>query len=95
MRKKTVSCEEGISLLIYLEKLGSILEPISRLIKGCTIASLQEGDKAPEFELLDQNNNKVSLSNYSGKKLLIYFTPRQTHLGAQLSPAACEMQPRT
>jgi len=40
------------------------------------MASLQVGDKAPEFELLDQNNKKVSLSNYSGKKLLIYFYPK-------------------
>ena len=40
------------------------------------MALLQVGDKAPEFELLDQNNNKVSLSNYSGQKLLIYFYPK-------------------
>ncbi len=40
------------------------------------MASLKTGDTAPRFELLDQNNNRVSLSDYSGRKLLIYFYPK-------------------
>ena len=40
------------------------------------MAKLDVGDTAPEFELLDQHNNKVSLSTYSGQKLLIYFYPK-------------------
>jgi peroxiredoxin Q/BCP len=40
------------------------------------MAILSVGDAAPDFELLDQNNNKVSLSTYSGQKLLIFFYPK-------------------
>ncbi len=34
---------------------------------------LKEGDKAPAFAGKDQNGNKISLSNYKGKKLVLYF----------------------
>src|SRR5215470_17167357 len=34
---------------------------------------LKEGDKAPAFTGRDQNGNKISLSDYKGKKLVLYF----------------------
>jgi len=37
--------------------------------------TLKEGDKAPAFTGLDQNGNKISLKNYKGKKLVLYFYP--------------------
>jgi peroxiredoxin len=33
------------------------------------------GDKAPEFELLDQDSGSVSLSGLQGHKVLVYFYP--------------------
>ena len=36
---------------------------------------LQEGDKAPAFTGRDQNGEKLSLSDYKGKKLVLYFYP--------------------
>jgi len=36
---------------------------------------LEEGDKAPAFTGKDQNGDKVSLSDYKGKKLVLYFYP--------------------
>jgi thioredoxin-dependent peroxiredoxin len=36
---------------------------------------LQVGDKAPEFSLFDQSNRLHKLSDYAGKRLLIYFYP--------------------
>jgi peroxiredoxin Q/BCP len=36
---------------------------------------LTEGDKAPAFSGVDQNDNKVSLTDYKGKKLVLYFYP--------------------
>ena len=36
---------------------------------------LQEGDKAPAFTGRDQNGQKLSLSDYKGKKLVLYFYP--------------------
>jgi peroxiredoxin len=37
--------------------------------------SLKVGDKAPDFKLVDSDKNEVSLSNYSGKNLIIHFFP--------------------
>ena len=35
--------------------------------------SLKEGDIAPAFSGSDQDGNKISLSDYRGKKLVLYF----------------------
>ena len=36
---------------------------------------LSEGDKAPAFRSKDQNGNPVSLSDFKGKKVVLYFYP--------------------
>lgn len=38
--------------------------------------TLQAGDHAPKFCLLDKDDNKVSLTQFSGKKVLVYFYPK-------------------
>ncbi|WP_100641257.1 thioredoxin-dependent thiol peroxidase [Alteromonas facilis] len=38
--------------------------------------TLAAGDKAPQFELLDQNGNSVKLDDFSGQKVLVYFYPK-------------------
>lgn len=40
------------------------------------MAKLNAGDKAPAFSLLSQDGKTVSLSDYKGKKLLLYFYPK-------------------
>ena len=37
--------------------------------------TLKEGDKAPLFTGKDQNGKKVSLADYKGKKLVLFFYP--------------------
>jgi peroxiredoxin Q/BCP len=37
---------------------------------------LRPEDKAPDFELSDQNGKKVSLSDFRGRKVLLYFYPK-------------------
>lgn len=37
---------------------------------------LKEGDKAPAFSGKDQNGTKISLIDYKGKKLVLYFYPQ-------------------
>ena len=37
---------------------------------------LNEGDKAPDFTLTNQEGEKVSLSEFIGKKVILYFYPR-------------------
>ncbi|MEO5683462.1 MAG: thioredoxin-dependent thiol peroxidase [Chitinophagaceae bacterium] len=36
---------------------------------------LQEGDKAPAFSSVDQDGQKIALSDYKGKKVILYFYP--------------------
>lgn len=38
--------------------------------------ALAEGGKAPKFTLLDADGTKVSLADFAGKKLVLYFYPK-------------------
>ena len=40
------------------------------------MAQLQSAAAAPAFSLLDQDGNTVNLSEFAGKKLLLYFYPK-------------------
>ena len=42
---------------------------------------LTPGTKAPDFTLNDQNGNPVSLSDFAGKKVVLYFYARDNTLG--------------
>ena len=37
---------------------------------------LKEGDKAPTFSLTDENGETVSSSDFAGKKVVVYFYPK-------------------
>jgi peroxiredoxin Q/BCP len=37
---------------------------------------LKEGDKAPDFNSKDQDGNPVKLSDFKGKKVVLYFYPK-------------------
>jgi thioredoxin-dependent peroxiredoxin len=37
---------------------------------------LESGDKAPAFNLPDQSGDKVKLSDFKGRKVLVYFYPK-------------------
>jgi thioredoxin-dependent peroxiredoxin len=37
---------------------------------------LQEGSKAPDFDLADDSGEKTKLSSFSGKKVVLYFYPK-------------------
>ena len=40
------------------------------------MSTLAVGDKAPAFTLVDQNGNKVRLSQFKGRKVVVYFYPK-------------------
>lgn len=42
---------------------------------------LEAGIKAPDFKLFDKDGNEVSLSNFSGKKVILYFYPKDNTPG--------------
>lgn len=43
--------------------------------------ALKAGDKAPDFNVNDQNGNPVSLKDYAGKKVVLYFYPKDNTPG--------------
>lgn len=46
------------------------------------------GNIAPDFELKDQDNNKVKLTDYKGKWLVLYFYPKDNTSGC--TKEACD-----
>lgn len=52
--------------------------------------TLKEGDKAPAFTGKDQNGNTVSLKDYKGKKVILYFYPKDNTPGC--TAQACNLR---
>lgn len=42
---------------------------------------LKIGDSAPDFKLLDQDEKEVTLSNYEGQKIVLWFYPKASTPG--------------
>lgn len=51
---------------------------------------LKIGDKAPEFSSVDQNGNSHKLSDYKGKKLVVFFYPKANTPGC--TAEACDLR---
>ena len=54
------------------------------------MSNIKQGDKAPEFTGVNQNGDAVSLSRYAGKKLLLYFYPKDDTPGC--TAEACNLR---
>ena len=54
------------------------------------MSELKAGDKAPSFSGRDQNGNLISLSHFKGKKLVIYFYPKDNTPGC--TAEACNLR---
>jgi thioredoxin-dependent peroxiredoxin len=54
---------------------------------------LQAGDKAPDFELPDQNGDSVKLSSLRGQTVVLYFYPRADTPGC--TTQACGVRSRS
>lgn len=51
---------------------------------------LKIGDKAPDFSVPDQDGNPVSLKDYKGKKVILYFYPKDDTPGC--TAEACNLR---
>ena len=54
------------------------------------MTTLQKGDKAPNFNALDQDGNAHTLADYQGKKLVIFFYPKASTPGCTME--ACNLR---
>jgi len=52
--------------------------------------ALTVGDKAPEILGTDQNGNEIKLSSFNGKKLALYFYPKDSTSGC--TAQACSLR---
>jgi thioredoxin-dependent peroxiredoxin len=52
--------------------------------------TLKPGDTAPDFKTRDQNGQLVSLSDYRGKKVVLYFYPKDDTSGC--TAQACNLR---
>ena len=50
---------------------------------------LKVGDKAPNFSGVDQDGNTISLADYAGKKLVVFFYPKASTPGC--TAEACNL----
>ena len=51
---------------------------------------LKEGDKAPDFSVSDETGKMVNLSDFAGKKLVLYFYPKDDTPG--FTAQACSLR---
>lgn len=51
---------------------------------------LKPGDKMPSFEVVDQDGNKITSSEFKGKKTIIYFYPKDNTPGC--TAEACNLR---
>jgi len=54
------------------------------------MAALKEGDLAPAFTANNQNGESVSLADFSGKKVILYFYPKDNTPGC--TAEACDFR---
>ena len=54
------------------------------------MSNLKTGDSAPDFSAPDQNGNMVSLEDFKGKKLVLYFYPKDNTPGC--TSEACDLR---
>jgi peroxiredoxin Q/BCP len=54
------------------------------------MVQLQEGAKAPPFEGIDQYGNLIKLTDFKGKKLILYFYPKDNTPGC--TAEACNLR---
>jgi len=54
------------------------------------MTTLKQGDKAPDFKGTDQSGNIISLNDFKGSKLVLYFYPKDSTPGC--TAEACDLR---
>lgn len=59
-----------------MTKTGILLFTMFTSLFSMSADTLKVGDMAPDFTLLSQNKKKVTLKDYRGKRVVVYFFPK-------------------
>lgn len=54
------------------------------------MSNLEIGNKAPDFKGVNQNGEEISLANFKGKNLILYFYPKDSTPGC--TAEACDLR---
>lgn len=54
------------------------------------MSNLEIGNKAPDFKGVNQNGEEISLANFKGKNLILYFYPKDSTPGC--TSEACDLR---
>jgi thioredoxin-dependent peroxiredoxin len=54
------------------------------------MSKLKIGDNAPDFKAIDQNGQPITLADYKGKKVILYFYPKDNTPGC--TDEACSLR---
>jgi peroxiredoxin Q/BCP len=73
---------------LSLKRRSPIMGPIPILRWRCPM--LKEGQKAPDFKLDDHDGNPVSLKDFKGKTVVLYFYPKDMTPGC--AQEACDFR---
>jgi hypothetical protein len=73
------TCRKGMKTVVFL--LGAMLSVVWSVAGPTGAAALEVGDKAPDFTLPSTTGEKISLSQFLGKKLVLL-----EFYGADFSP---------
>ena len=76
-------------ILLLLHYRRTVLTKKLSTQKKDRMTALKEGDIAPEFKGVIENGTEVSLSDYRGKKLVLYFYPKDSTPGC--TAQACNL----
>jgi len=69
----------------------SIISKLENLIiKNLSMTNLNIGDVAPKFSGVDENGKQIELGDYNGKKLALYFYPKDDTPGC--TAEACSIR---
>jgi peroxiredoxin Q/BCP len=66
------------------------METQLKLSKTKSVTHLKEGDNAPDFSGVDQNGKRINLAEFRGKRLVLYFYPKDGTSGC--TDEACNLR---
>ncbi len=71
----------NISETLIIKQSGFFFNFAQNLKIQTIMTHLQEGDKAPYFEGISQEEKTIKLTDFQGKKLILYFYPKDNTSG--------------